>query len=85
MILTEHNLTIQAKCPVNGNTDTYRVTVTTTRLIAVEEILSEVDRLTDIPIFQERLTGDLAASLFARVKTVGAHSGVETTCVAGEE
>ncbi len=82
MILTEHRLTIEAKCPVDTVTDTYNTYVRTTSLMGVEEILAAVAKVTRAPIYQEDLTRELARELIdvVEVETHGIHSGVYTTC-----
>ena len=83
MILTEHRLTIEAKCPVDGTTDTYNTYIRTTSLVGVEEIIAEAKAITaGGPIYQEDLTRNLAERLPAvvEVETHGIHSGVYTTC-----
>lgn len=82
MILTKHSLTVEANCPVDDTLDVYSVTVETTRLIEVEEILSKITGITRRPIHQEDFTRLLAKLLQAKVITVGEHSGITTTCEA---
>ncbi len=82
MILTEHRLTIEAKCPVDGTTDTYNTYVRTNSLMSVEEILEAARKVTSVRIYQEELTRELARELIdvVEVETHGIHSGVYTTC-----
>ncbi len=82
-MLTEHRLTIEAKCPKDGSTDTYNTYVRTTGLTSVEEIRDVVEDVTSRgPLYQEQLTRDLAVKLIdvTEVETHGIHSGVYTTC-----
>ncbi len=78
----KHCLDIQAKCPANGATDTYRMTVVVDRLVMVEDILAAVEKVTAEPIYQEHLTVKLAHELGAHVSTSGTHGKVFTECEA---
>lgn len=78
----EHRLTVVARCPIDDTFDVYKVTVETDRVLLVEEILLAVKRLTVEQVYQEELTGALAAELKATVVTYGCHSGVDTVCEA---
>jgi len=78
----EHRLSASGKCPVDGAIDSYKIIVRVQRVLKVEDILAAVRAHTAEPIFQERLTEQLAADLDAEVETVCIHSGVHTTCVA---
>lgn len=79
----KHELTITAKCPVDGTTDEYECTVETECLIKVEDILAKAKRFLNIEggIFQEDVCGCLASEIGgdAKVTLVGTHSGVRTT------
>lgn len=69
-------------CPADNKTvDSYRVTVSTDRMILVEDLLRDAKQFEGRAIFQEELTEKLASLLKARIETVGRHSGVETRCV----
>lgn len=78
----EHRLNACGRCPVDGAIDSYKITVRVARVLKVEDILAAVRQRTAEPIFQERLTEQLAADLDAEVETICIHSGVHTTCVA---
>ncbi len=82
MILTEHRLTIEAKCPKDGSTDTYNTYVRTSAILAVETIIAEAKEIGSDPIYQEELTRALAERVpgAVEVETHGIHSGVYTTC-----
>lgn len=75
-----HELTIRARCPVDDTHDLYDVTIETSRLITVEDILAAVEGVTKDVAFQEEITRKLAVVLYCTVTTVGYHSGVKTTC-----
>lgn len=75
----KHKLQIYGKCPVDGANDSYNLTVTTTKIIKVEDIIAAVRRL-QWPLFQEEVTQILADELGCNVRTVGHHSGIKTTC-----
>lgn len=72
-----HTLEIAARCP-KGGVDRYEAKVEVERLIEVERITAEVQRLTKKPIYQEDLTAKLARALGAKVTTVGYHGLVRT-------
>lgn len=80
----EHKLTAVGRCPVDHCPDVYEVTVRTTRVVMVEDILARVKELTAAPATQEGFTAQLADRLGCEVETVGYHSGVRTTAKAGE-
>lgn len=80
-MITTHELRICLRCPVDDAFDIYDVTVETTELVRVEDILLAVKHLPE-KSFQEVITKELAAKLACRVKTVCYHSGVKTTCQA---
>jgi len=76
-----YELTVNAKCPVDGTLDTYAVTVRSQRAIAAEDILAAAKKATEgEPVFQEVITERLSRILGESVETVGVHSGVKTTC-----
>ena len=80
-----HELTVQAKCPVDNKRDVYTCYVYARGVVKVEDILAAVQELTkdDRPVFQEAFTQDLHRALACKVKTVGYHSGVKTLAVSG--
>lgn len=81
MIIT-HELVAKCSCPKDHKPDLYEVTVTTRRVIPVEDIIAALARLEPVEQYQEQFTVELARAIGAEVKTVGFHSGVKTTCVA---
>lgn len=80
-MLTIHEMAFSRSCPVNDGIDHYNLTISTTKLVKVEDILAAVEKL-PAKAFQEHLTSALASMLGVRVTTVGHHSGVKTTCTA---
>jgi hypothetical protein len=80
-MITTHRFTATCSCPVDGLPDVYRVTVTTSRILPVEEILAAIQEIGRERIYQEEFTARLARRLAAAVETAGHHSGIETTCV----
>lgn len=80
---TEHVLTVRCNCPVDNIKDEYETTVTTDRLIKVEDLLAVAAEFAEQTMFQEDLTQLLAARFAATVTTVGLHSWVKTTCTCG--
>ena len=77
----EHTLTVTAVCPVDGLLDVYTLTVRTSRVVKVEDLLATVARLAGKPLFQEELTQAMHRALACEVETVGCHSGVMTRVV----
>lgn len=82
-MIARHSLTVTFACPVDGERDTYEVTIETTRIIPVERILEAVAGVGDRKLYQEAAAVELARALGARVTLLGEHSGVETLCEAG--
>jgi galactitol-specific phosphotransferase system IIB component len=78
-MLVTHEVQVYGSCPVDGKTDTYDVTVTTRKVIKVEDILAAIHAI-NWPIFQEEMTQQLADSLGCRIRSIGYHSGIKTTC-----
>jgi hypothetical protein len=81
----EHRFLIKAKCPLGG-TDEYATTMTldatAEHFPLVEAIEEVIEQLTAEPIYQERLTQELADHFDATVETRGQHKGFTTTCEA---
>ena len=73
-----HSLTVQARCPVDSQLDTYEATFTASRVVKVEDILAAIKRVANRKVFQEDLTCQLARELGMSVTTIGYHSGVRT-------
>ena len=78
MIVT-HEIQVYGRCPVDGKSDFYDVTITTMKVIKVEDIIVAVEAI-EWPAFQEEMTQQLADRLGCRVRSVGFHSGIKTTC-----
>jgi hypothetical protein len=78
MIVT-HEIQVYGRCPVDGKSDSYDVTITTMKIIKVEYIIAVVDAI-EWPVFQEEMTQQLADRLGCRVRSIGYHSGIKTTC-----
>lgn len=83
-MITKHEVTARCACPKDSGNDTYSVVIETTRVITVEDIRKELDRLSFLKMYQEDFTISLARGLGARVMSAGEHSGIRTTCTAGE-
>ena len=83
-MMVEHKFVLEAVCPVGGASDRYDVTVRTHRLVKVEDIVAEAERLAREPRFQEDITAQLASRFEVEVETVGPHmeGRVTTRCVA---
>ena len=78
-MLVTHEVQVYGRCPVDGKSDSYDVTVTTRKLIRVEDIISAIDAI-EWPVFQEEMTQQLADKLGCHVRSIGYHSGIKTTC-----
>ena len=78
MIVT-HEVQVYGRCPVDGKSDSYDVTIITMRVLKVEDIIAVIDAI-KWPVFQEEMTQQLADQLSCRVRSVGHHSGIKTTC-----
>jgi hypothetical protein len=74
-----HNVMVYGRCPVDGKSDSYDVTVTTMKVIKVEDIIAAIDAI-QWPVFQEEMTQQLSDNLGCHVQSVGYHSGIKTTC-----
>lgn len=81
-MIVKHEFVLIGRCPVDDAVDVYEVTVTTSKMIAVERILLAANAL-EFPAFQEDVTTRLAATTGCSVTTVCHHSGVKTTCTVG--
>lgn len=85
-MITRHEFHLDGMCPVDESTDRYDVVVVTSRLIPVEMVLKVAREVAaNEPAYQEEITREIANRLGGvKVTTVGVHSGVKTTCEAGE-
>lgn len=77
---TIHELSAAFCCPVDAAVDVYQITVETSHMIKVEDIIAAVRSQQKKPVFQEDLTARLSGIISASVTTIGFHSGVKTTC-----
>ena len=80
--MIEYQTEMTAKCPVDGTTDNYTVTITTNTMIPVETINKILSLYKDLTIYQEQLTVYLANILRAEIRTVGHHRNVKITATA---
>lgn len=71
-------------CPVDGARDDYSLTISSTTVVQVEEILAAIARATKVPSYQEEITQKIAEELPGAefIRVVGTHSGVKTVVVA---
>ena len=83
-MLAEHTFTAVGRCPVDDCPDVYEVTVRTSRVVMVEDVLGLAKKLCQKPRTQEELTVVLADALGCQVETTGCHSGVSTRVTCGE-
>jgi len=75
-----YRLQFQCLCPSNHQTvDNYSAKIESDTMIAVENILQYIERVTARPQFQEALTQQLADVLMCAVELTGVHQGVEIT------
>lgn len=76
-----HRINIVGKCPIDGATDIYELTVVTNKILKAEEVLDAIKAATARPGFQEAITAAIKSRLtdVQSVTTIGVHSGVETT------
>lgn len=82
--MNEYILNCEARCPKDPTlTDHYRVTIRTGRLIPVENLLSAMEQVKPMVIYQEDLADHLAKELRAEVMLEGVHSCVTVRSTAG--
>ena len=74
-----HEIEIKAKCPVNGQPDSYSAKVTIGRMILCEELELICQSFKGKKLHQEELTQELADLLQAKVETSGHHGSVYLT------
>jgi len=74
-----YELDVECSCPVDNKGDMYQCTLTSTKPIPVENILSVVAKHQQLKVFQEVLAESLSRELFCNVRLVGYHSGVRVT------
>lgn len=78
-MLVTHEIQVYGRCPVDGASDSYDVSISTRKLLKVEDIIAVIAAL-EWPLFQEEMTQQLADKLGCNVRSVGYHSGIKTTC-----
>ena len=77
-----HTFEIEAKCPsMPGHIDRYICTLTTDRLIKVEDIRPALERVLKEAAFQEELAGTIADVFDCSVRLEGEHPGGFRTVV----
>lgn len=79
----QHTLEVVALCPVDELPDVYTLTVRSSRVVRVEDILAVAAKLAGEKLFQEDLTQRIHRALACEVETIGYHSGVRTRVVCG--
>jgi len=72
-VKVRHRITINSKCPVNGDADHYTADVFVAGLLYCEKVRDAVADLTREPVTQEVLTQQLADRLGCKVRTRGTH------------
>jgi hypothetical protein len=78
-MLVTHEIQVYGRCPVDSASDSYEVSISTRRMLKVEDIIAVIAAL-EWPLFQEEMTQQLADKLGCNVRSVGYHSGIKTTC-----
>lgn len=78
-----YQLEITCKCPVDDMPDVYQLTVTSQRVIPVEDILAAVKKLSEQKLYQEDLCQALHRKINACCVLIGFHSGVRVTSRCG--
>lgn len=82
-MLNRYELEVRTACPVvDGELDIYQVTITSSDIVPVENIIAFFGGYARKKIFQEELTRRAATALGVHVETVGLHSGVTVRSVA---
>lgn len=81
-----YDFTLTAVCPVDSTTvDVYEATLRTDTMIEVEELIRIARKHEHLGIYQEELTATIHAAIgHGELTTVGTHSGIKVTVVAGE-
>jgi len=78
-----YELEVRAACPVHdGLIDCYGVTVRSSSMIPIEDIIGFFQPYSQQKIYQEELTAKAATALGAQVELIGIHSGVTVRSVA---
>ena len=80
---TEYVLEVHCRCPVDGRTDFYTLTLRAARTVPVESILEAVGRFEGQKLYQEDFTRGVQGILGGEVETTGYHSGVFTRVTEG--
>lgn len=81
--MNTYSIEFYAKCPSNGVRIKYALTIQTTHLIMVEDIVEFIEDNTAKPVYQEALA-EAIASMFPGVHTMRAHHhGVDIETVRG--
>jgi len=81
----QYEFWVSAICPVDGTTDIYSATLRTNGIVPVETLLAASAKFANAFIYQETLTAELQKMIGeGELTTVGRHSYVTVTCVAGE-
>jgi|TARA_R110000803_G_C11971565_1_gene319776 hypothetical protein len=65
-------------CPNNGNVDYYDITITSSFVIQVEEIIESLNSM-PTSIYQEEIADKLSETFAATVQVVGFHQKVKIT------
>lgn len=81
-MIAKHSTTFTARCPVNDSIDSYDISIETTHLIKIEDIIALLATFSDQKRFQEDITYEIAHTLRAKITTIGYHSGIRTEVIA---
>ena len=82
----EYKWQFEGICPINGRSDKYQATLTTSLTVIVEDLLAYCEKHSAIPTFQEAWTTNLAGKFGGTVTLLGHHrGGVRITSAAEAE
>ena len=69
-----------AKCPNGVLSDSYEITIKSSKTIMVEDILHELEKI-ESHIYQEDLATKLRSAIGAEISIVGYHHGIKITTI----
>ena len=71
----EYQWNFEGICPINGQSDKYQATLTTSQTVIVEDLLAYCEKQSSVPTFQEDWTHSLAAKFCGKVTLLCHHRG----------
>jgi len=75
IVSNEYKWNFEGVCPINGQTDKYQASLTTSRTVIAEELLAYCEKHSSVPTFQEDWTHNLAAKFGGNVTLLCYHRG----------